>query len=182
MGRIAYLVGESGAGKSSITHKLRDKFPVVVGDQVIKGAAKNLPGEPFDYRNPERWISPLKRPDAIAAFRTAVTENNGDLMRSGASFLAEATLFGYRPLRQTFEAAIAACDYVIESTQLHWLDVAPEELLRRIVERGRKSDAGVDLLIAKERLGNFERLMDGCQAVRSGDSDELLRRIQNYLT
>jgi hypothetical protein len=188
--RIAYLIGIPGTGKSLVAKKLLEsnagRIQVMCGDHVLHWTAVRLcpylkPGHAWDT---EFWRVMVRNTDLVSAFRRTIMDmiNCKGIPgpETGTRFLAEATLLGDSDLRSVFHDALKQAGYAFAESRVFCLDVPPDEVLRRIKQRGRENEAWIKEAEITRRHADYEPMMASAE-VRSADSVQIESAIRTYL-
>jgi hypothetical protein len=98
---------------------------------------------------------------------------------TGKPLLAEATLFGIRPLRDEFQIALKEAGFDISESRVFWLDVPARTVLERIRQRGRQNERWIDEAEVERRIEQFADTGPGAD-YRSHDGEEIASAIRDF--
>lgn len=183
MRNLAILVGEAGAGKSTIARGLKEVGAAVIhGDDLVHWAAVRLapfinPGREWDW---PLWKAIIATCDVRPAFRSVVAERCRGVLDGSEPVVAEACLFGLPELRDGFVGALRAADPRLAEPAVFWLDVPPDVLAERIKARGRRTESGIGIDEAGRRIAYYSGHISA-PTLRSPSSEEVTDAIRSHL-
>jgi hypothetical protein len=185
MSRIAYLTGESGAGKGHLKKELDKVVSIdkLVGDLVLSDTAPLLPPD-LDGRHPmdtELWLKRARHPELRATFRAMIVKRYPDFSRSTRPVLAEATLFCIKDLFDAFHGAVQDLRPDLVESKMFWIDASAEKLVKQIADRPRE-ERKIGVEEAKQRLAFFNGQMVGHVSVRRAEYEQIREAIQGFLS
>ena len=187
MGKLACLIGVSGAGKGFVVEKmLRENggFEIITGDIVLHHAAIRLcpylkPVHAWDW---ELWKLLVRDCDVRSAMRRTILDLVGCGSISAPSdkpLLAEATLFGMKSLRVDFQFALQKAGFDISESRVFWLDVSPKLVLEQIRKRDRQNERMIDEAEVDRRVKQYADTDPGADD-RSDDGEKVASAIREF--
>ena len=165
-GHVIWIEGVMGAGKSTLTGALAWRLNYRAIDEPVES---NFVLEPF-YKDPEKYGFVMQMHLLMVRYNAqlaAAAEAIGCLGYDGA--IIDRGLPGDRVFAQLFltdiEWRVYEHAYNIMSSSLRppsllvYLDVEPEEALRRVQERGRKCEAGITLSYLEDLHKGYDSML-----------------------
>lgn len=184
MTKIAYLTGESGAGKGHLADSLAAMLPIKVlsGDKILSITATRVPpvSPPSMEMDTGNWLERAKHPELRSTFRDVLRQAYPEFVNSKKPVLAEATLLCVREIFDAFREAVGYLRKDIVDEKVFWLDADPATLVSNIAKRDR-IEPNIDMDEANRRLEFFNSKMAQHSEVRRGDYGTCLRETKEYL-
>ncbi|MDY0060770.1 MAG: DUF2791 family P-loop domain-containing protein [Myxococcota bacterium] len=159
--QVAFVEGESGAGKTALTNKLiasarqqgfavfrgrcyeREAVPFRAFDQIMDGVALHLLQWPAT--DIEAIRVPLVQASAVFPVFRLVLERRGDVRAAGPTGAAAASLITQDPRQEAFRSLFLLLDRIQQRTpllfsidDLQWVDLESVELMESLLSRGRR--------------------------------------------
>lgn len=188
MRRVAYLCGVAGGGKSTLSGRFKDAgVAVIAGDGMMKWAATRLCPylNPKHAWSPDLWEALSRHCDLRPAFRLTLLDSFGKQLSSDLPILAEAVLFGRRPVREAIHGALLDIEPRGLERKTFWLQPSATELVARHNGRihlgGRPNEKPIDVAEAAKRLDSYDGRMRDSDDYRSGNPDDMAEEIRKFL-
>jgi hypothetical protein len=184
MTRLAYLIGLSGCGKSSLASRLATNCPCLLHidtDDIRDRAAKHL--APRDNRpidDSSRWEEHMRDFDVPELFGKLVADRHPAVLQK-QQILAEGFMLGDSGWLAAFQEGLRRIDVAVQQESVFWLDPAPEEVLKKRKARNRSSQTGETLADVESHVQNYRERVTSCVDRRSASQDAIARSVAESL-